>query len=134
MSQENVELIRRGFVAFNARDVEALVAVCASDCEWMPFRAQLEGISYRGHDGIRRFVEDMDQDWHAFRIEPVELHDRGARVVVVGRVIAAGRGSGVEVDSLAGFVFDVREGRICGLVSHSDPAAAMAALAPDAAG
>ena len=134
MSQENVELIRRGFVAFNARDVEALVAVCDSDCEWMPFRAQLEGIAYRGHDGIRRFVEDMDHDWHAFRIEPVELHDRGARVVVVGRVIAAGRGSGVEVDSLAGFVFDVRDGRICGLVSHSDPAAALAALAPDAAG
>jgi len=130
MSQQNVELIRRGFEAFNARDVEGLVAVCHSDCEWMPFRAQLEGIVYRGHDGIRRFVADMDQDWNAFRIDPVEFHDRGPRVVVIGRLIAAGRGSGVEVDSLAGFVFDVRDGRIALLVSHSDPAVALAAVAP----
>jgi ketosteroid isomerase-like protein len=132
MSQQNVDLVRRGFEAFNARDVEALVAACHGDAEWIPFRAQLEGIAYRGHDGIRRFVADMDQDWNAFRIDPVEFHDRGARVVVIGRVIAAGRGSGVEVDSLAGFVFDVRDGRIARLVSHSDPAAALADLTPDA--
>ena len=132
MSQENVELVRRGFEAFNARDVEGLVAACHSDAEWMPFRAQLEGIAYRGHDGIRRFVADMDEDWNAFRIDPVEFHDRGARVVVIGRVIAAGRGIGVEVNSLAGFVFDVRDGRIARLVSHSDPAVALADLTPDA--
>ena len=132
MSQQNVDLVRRGFEAFNARDVEALVGACHSDAEWMPFRAQLEGIAYRGHDGIRRFVADMDQDWNAFRIDPVEFHDRDARVVVIGRVIAAGRGSGVEVDSLAGFVFDVRDGRIARLVSHSDPAVALADLTPDA--
>ena len=134
MSQENVEAVRRGFEAFNARDVEGLVAVCESDCEWVPFRAQLEGIAYRGHDGIRRFVGDMDQDWSAFRIEPVEFHDRDPRIAVIGRVIAAGRGSGVEVDSLAGFVFDIHEGRIARLVSHSDPAAALAAVNPGAAG
>jgi hypothetical protein len=49
MSQENVELVR--FLdAFNARDINVLVSLSAEDCEWRPFRAQLEGIVYRGHE------------------------------------------------------------------------------------
>jgi ketosteroid isomerase-like protein len=131
MSQENVELVRRGFEAFNARDVEGLVALSDRDCEWFPFRAQLEGGVYRGHDGVRRFVRDMDQDWDSFRIDPVEMHDRHARVAAVGRITAAGSGSGVEIDSLAGFVFECHGGRITRLTSHSDPAVALAAVAPD---
>jgi ketosteroid isomerase-like protein len=127
MSAENVEVVRRGFEAFNSRTVEAIVDLCDPDCEWVPFRAQLEGIVYRGHAGIRQFLLDVDDDWDTFRIEPVEYHDRGERVAVIGRVKALGRGSGVDVDSLAGFVFELRAGRITRLVSHSDPADALEA-------
>jgi ketosteroid isomerase-like protein len=125
MSEENVELVRRGFEAFNARKVEDLVAICDPNCELVPFRAQLEGITYRGHEGVRRFMHDMDQDWAEFRIEPVEFHDRGDVVGMVGRVTGAGHGSGVEIDALAGFVFEVHNGLITKLVSHSDPATAL---------
>lgn len=81
---------------------------------------------------MRRFVRDMDQDWDAFRIDPVEFHDRDTRVAVIGRVAAVGRGGGVEIDSPAGFVFELHGGRITRLVSHSDPAVALAAVAPNA--
>jgi ketosteroid isomerase-like protein len=128
MSRENVEIVRQGFAAFNDRAVEELVSLSDSDCEWHPFRAQLEGIVYRGHAGIREFVRDMDEDWEAFRIDPVEFHDRDDRVAVVGHVTALGRGSGVEIDSVAGFVFEVRAGRITRLLSHSDPEVALEAV------
>jgi len=129
MSQENVETVRRSFEAFNARDVDALVDLSTPDSEWLPFRAQLEGMVYRGHEGIRRFVGDMDDDWEGFRIDPVDFHDRDERVAVVGRVTALGRGSSVEIDSRAGFVFELRDARICRLVSYSDPDAALEDLA-----
>jgi ketosteroid isomerase-like protein len=128
MSRENVELVRRSFEAFNARDVDGLVSLSDPDCEWLPFRAQLEGIVYRGHAGIRKFVGDMDEDWEAFRVDPLELHDRGERVGVVGRVRGLGRGSGVDIDSTAGFVLELREGRITRVTSHSDPEVALDAL------
>jgi ketosteroid isomerase-like protein len=128
MSQENVEVVRRSFEAFNARDVDELVSLFAEDCELLPFRAQLEGIVYRGHEGLRRFVRDMDEDWQGFRVDPVEFHDRQARVAVVGRVSALGRGSRVEVDSLAGFVFELHDGRIRHVTSHSEPGAALEAV------
>ena len=128
MSQENVEVVRRLFEAWNVRDIEGLVGLSDPDCEWSPFRAQLEGVVYRGHEGIREFVRDMDEDWEAFRIDPAEFRRRDQRVAVIGHVRALGRGTGVEVDSVAGFVFELRAGRIARLVSHSDPAVALAAV------
>src|SRR4051794_33520012 len=120
MSQENVEIVRRSFEAFNARDVDAVVSLSAEDCEWLPLRAQLEGIAYRGHEGVRQFVRDMDDDWRAFRIDPLEFHERGDRVAVIGRINALGD-SGVEISSIAGFVFELHRDRIKYITSHSNP-------------
>lgn len=128
MSEADIEIARRSFVAFNARDVDELVGLCAPDCEWLPFRAQLEGTTYRGHEGVRRFIHDIDEDWRSYRIDPAEFHERGAQVAVVGRVEAVGRGSDVMMDSLAGFVVELRAGLITRVVSHSKPEAALEAV------
>ena len=128
MSKENVEIVRRSFEAFNARDVDAMVRLSDPDCEWLPFRAQLEGVAYRGHEGVRQFVRDMDDDWKAFRVDPLEFHDRGERVAVIGRIRALGGGDSVEIDSVAGFVLELRQHRITHITSHSDPAVALEAV------
>jgi ketosteroid isomerase-like protein len=128
MSQENVEIARRSFEAFNARAIDELIRVADPDSEWLPFRAQLEGIVYRGHEGVRRFVRDIDEEWQSYRIEPLEFHDRGERVAVIGRVGALGRGGQVDIDAVAGFVLELRSGQITRVTSHSDPARALEAL------
>ena len=127
MSQANIEVVRAAYGAFNARDVDGLLRLSAEDCEWQPLRAQLEGIVYRGHQGVRQFVSDMDQDWETFRIDPLEFHDRQERVAVIGRVSALGQ-SGVAIDSVAGFVFELQRGRIKRIISHSDPEEALEAV------
>src|SRR3954466_13885569 len=109
MSQANVDVVRAAYSAFNARDVDELVSLSADDCEWVPLRAQLEGIVYRGHEGVRQFVIDMDEDWETFRIDPVQFHEGRERIAVIGQVGARGQ-SGVDVDSLAGFVFELHQG------------------------
>jgi ketosteroid isomerase-like protein len=45
MSQENVEIVRRAFDAFNRRDLAAAAAVFASDAEWVPYLAALRSRS-----------------------------------------------------------------------------------------
>jgi hypothetical protein len=50
MSQENVELTRRGYQAFNDRDLDALLAGLHDEVEAFPRLAAVEG-RYRGHDG-----------------------------------------------------------------------------------
>jgi ketosteroid isomerase-like protein len=123
VSQGNVDVVGRSFEAFNARDANELVSLSTPDCEWLPFRAQLEGIVYRGHEGIRRFVSDTDDDWEGYQVDPLEFHDRGDCVAVVGQVRAVGRGSSVDIDSIAGFVFELHSGRIRHVTSHSNPEA-----------
>lgn len=125
MSQDNVETVRQAHDAFNRRDVERLVSLSDPDCVWLPFRAQLEGSSYRGHEGVRRFVADMDDDWEAFRIEPLGFRETGDQVVAIGRVTGRGSGSGVDIDFQGGFVFGVRDGRITHITSYSEPRAAL---------
>ena len=131
MSQANVEVVRQAFDAFNERDVERLVSLSDPDCAWLPFRAQLEGITYRGHDGVRRFVADMDEDWTEFRVEPREFREAGDQVVAIGRVTGRGSGTGVDIESDGGFVFGVRGGRITHIKSYSDPRAALESVGLD---
>jgi ketosteroid isomerase-like protein len=127
MSEQKLEVARRGLEAFNRRDVEALVNGFDTDCEWVSFRAQLEGGVYRGHDGVRRFVRDMDEDWSEFRIELEELSEVGERVLLIGSARAESRGSGLRVNNRVGFVFDFREGKIHRLVAYGDPDSARSA-------
>jgi ketosteroid isomerase-like protein len=126
MPATGVETVARSFEAFNARDVERLLSCTHPECEWFPFRAQLEGASYQGHAGVRRFLRDMDEDWSAFTIEPVELSRRGDLVVASGHVAGTGRGSGVNIDFVGGFLFELRDELIVRVQSYNEPAEAQA--------
>jgi len=65
---------------------------------------------YRGHEGFRRWLEDWSSAWSEFSMEPEEFIDTGERVVVVIRMRATGRGSGVQVERQDAIVFEVRNG------------------------
>jgi ketosteroid isomerase-like protein len=128
MSQENVEVVRRVIAAFNARAVDDLVRMFDPECEFVPFRAQLEGGVYRGHEGMRVFARDMEDDWETYLIEPRDFRDREDRVGVVGQITAVAPGPRVNIETTVGFVFDLRGGLVLRVVSHSDPQAALDAV------
>jgi ketosteroid isomerase-like protein len=119
------EVARRAIDAFSRGDAEELVRLCHPEFEWLPFRAQLEGHVYRGPEGIRRCIRDLQEDWSEIAIDPVEVHEAGESVAVVGQVHGRGRASGVELDALAGFTVEFSEGLPFRLTSHSDPQAAL---------
>jgi len=54
------EVVARAFVdAFNRRDADALIAVSDPDIEWQPSVLVGSRRTYRGHEGLRRWVEDL---------------------------------------------------------------------------
>jgi ketosteroid isomerase-like protein len=116
-----VDTVARMFDAYNERDVERILALTHPDCELVPFRAQLEGTSYRGHEGVRRFVRDMEDDWQALMIEPAEMVAHGDVVVVTGQVKGTGRTSGVAIDFVAGVVVELRDELVFRIRSYNDP-------------
>jgi hypothetical protein len=63
MSQENVEIVRRGWEARMRGDVDAVFAVFDPAVEWdtTKYEGWPEDSVYRGHDGVRKFLEDWTQ-------------------------------------------------------------------------
>jgi ketosteroid isomerase-like protein len=102
MSRENVEVARRLHDAFNARDVEALIALVRPDAEWVPIMAKLEGSVYRGHGEMRRWMAEIDAHWEEFRTLPEEFRDLGDRVLSLGTWQARSRTGGVALDGQPG--------------------------------
>jgi ketosteroid isomerase-like protein len=53
---------------------------------------------YRGFAGVQRWLEDWNDAWAEWNIEPEEFIDAKDCVVVVVRMHAKGMGSGLELD------------------------------------
>jgi hypothetical protein len=51
---------------------------------------RIEGTTYRGHDGLRRYEEDRDEAWEELRFEADEFIEAGDHVVIAG--LLTGRG------------------------------------------
>ena len=113
--------------AWNRGDHEAWLALWDEEVEFYPLRAQLEGESYRGHDGLQRFLAEMTEDFEAVRFEIKETRDAGEQSVGIGRFRARGRASGVDINVPLGVVQRVRRGKIIYLRFYSEPAEALEA-------
>jgi ketosteroid isomerase-like protein len=114
--------------AITNRDREAALAVCHPDIE---FRSMLgiDGRSYRGHDGIREYFDDIDSafsEW-SIEVEQVVEGDDG-RVAIVMTMHARGQGSGAELAGRTGHVWTLRDGRLARNQLFREADAALEAL------
>jgi ketosteroid isomerase-like protein len=127
MSQENVEIGLAAVAAWSRGDREAFIALWDEEAEFYPLRAQLEGGSYQGHDGLERFLREMAEDFDNVRFEIDETRDAGEQVVGIGRFRARGRSSGVDLNVPLGVFMRVRRGKIAYTRLFSEPAEALEA-------
>ena len=131
MSELDVDVVRRMFTAFAERDLDAMLPTMDEDVEFLPVTANLTtgGVPYRGHDGIARYLEDVEEVWPQLRIYPEDISERGDCIVVIGRVRA--RGGGMIIDQPTGWVFNMRDGRILRGRVYGTPGEALEATARD---
>jgi ketosteroid isomerase-like protein len=76
---------------------------------------------------MREYFADVERLWDELVLSPAEFDDRGSETLVTGRVWA--RGSGRIVDSSAGWIWRVRDGRV--VYIRVFPSAARAEAAAD---
>lgn len=109
---ENADIVRRAFDAFARRDLTALMALTDPAIEFRaPTGRMAAGAEpYRGHDGLRAYLADVERLWRELRSEPDEYDEVGELVVCAGRVYAWGVGR--VVDAPAGWVWRLRDGLI----------------------
>ena len=128
MSQENVEIVRRVFDAFNRRDTASFLELLDPDVEWVPILAVLEGRVYRGHEEVRVWIKELATDWEFFEVDYEELRDFGGRVLVSGHWHARGRASGVEVENPGTYLYEIKGGKVVSMRTFTDRAEALEAV------
>jgi ketosteroid isomerase-like protein len=107
----NVELMRRIYEAMNARDAEALVALCDPSVEVHSVFSAVGGAIYHGHDGVRRWQGDLGESWGGeFRVEIEAYFDLGEQTVVFAVLHGRGGQSGAKVAMPATGVARWRDG------------------------
>lgn len=127
MSEQNVEIARRGIQAFNGSEVEAFIALTTPDFAWSPSMVAIEGEIFRGSAGIRRYFASLSSAWEEFVIRPERFRDLPDLVIMLGRLRGCGKTSGVPVDASLGMVFDFRDGKIARIRGYLDHGAALQA-------
>jgi ketosteroid isomerase-like protein len=118
--------MRRWVEAFNARDIEALIALCDPDIEFHSAFAAVGGAIYHGHDGLRKWHRDLQDVWGpAIHTEPEAFFDLSGRMLTFYIYRARGQHSGAEVARPAAAVSTWRDGLMTYLKVYLDKAEAL---------
>ncbi|MEK6250988.1 MAG: nuclear transport factor 2 family protein [Actinomycetota bacterium] len=112
MSQENVELVHRITAAINRHDIDAVLALTDPDVEFIPRLTEVDGGgSYRGHDGVRSWWENLFGVWPDFKSEVKEVRDLGDVTVAQVRMSGQGIASQVATDQTSWVVNEWRSSK-----------------------
>ena len=124
-----VEQARAAYDAWGARDLNAFVSVFSEDVQLRPFLGRgLGSTTYRGHEGLRRWYEEANEEWDELLIEPLEFQEQGDHLMIVLRAIARGRGSQVPVEAEIVHLAEYRDGKFTRLDGFGDREQALEAL------
>jgi ketosteroid isomerase-like protein len=112
MSQENVELARRAYLAANTDDLQAFLSVMHPEVEF-----QSSGVypdirtDYRGLEGATSYWKAVRTVWQDFSVELERVEDLGDRVLVLLLQHVQGR-EGVTAEHTWGHVFTFSDGLV----------------------
>jgi len=131
MSQENVEAFKRGLEAGNRGDVEGLLEELDPEVEWhSALHAMLGGEQtvFRGHDGVREMMRDLNEAFGEIHIEISEIRDLEDRLVAIGLNRTRGKESGAEIETPFALVTQVKNGKTILVRGYLDPRKALEAV------
>jgi ketosteroid isomerase-like protein len=113
VSEENVESHRRLIEAYNARDTKTVIALCDPQIEVHSVFAAPGGADYHGHDGVRKWLQDLEETWgDEFRVQPEAFFDLGENALMFSVLHGRGQQTGVDVSMQNAQVVRLRDGLI----------------------
>jgi ketosteroid isomerase-like protein len=111
MSDGDVHAVRRFYAAWTAGDLQSMLAEVDPDVEAQPILGLLyERPSYRGHSGISRWFEEVQDLWDAFEANIEATYEVDGAVVCLVQLVATSGGR--ESDARIAVICHLRDGRI----------------------
>jgi ketosteroid isomerase-like protein len=127
MSQENVEIIRRGIDAWNRGDIDEWLTGFAPEVEWHTTgRFADEGV-YRRRAGLERFWSELREDLEELSVSASDIRAIGDKVFLGAMTRGRGKRSKADVEQLGWLVMTFRDGLVVRVETYADPTQALEA-------
>jgi ketosteroid isomerase-like protein len=109
---EHADTVQRAYEAFKAQDADALIEISDPEIEFGGSAAAPDHL-YRGHDGIRKYMDDIDGAFgHEWDAELERVADAGQdKVLLVARIFGPGKG-GLPLDLHLAHIWELRGGKL----------------------
>ncbi|HEX3692188.1 MAG TPA: nuclear transport factor 2 family protein [Solirubrobacteraceae bacterium] len=127
--QAKEQVVMRLFEAFSERRLEDALSLLSEDIVFQPMTAQVtqEGAPYVGHEGMRRYLADVESQWDQLELRPTQIKAAGHAVVAMGLVSGRGRLGSFE-DAPTTWMFKFRGEQVASAQIFSDPSYVLEAL------
>jgi ketosteroid isomerase-like protein len=109
MSQENVELVRRSYQAFQRGDLDAAMERLAPNFVLID-PTRVDATEHYGRAGVDKWLAEWSSIWDDWRVVADRFVDAEPDVVMLGRQWGRGKGSGIEVEQPFGQVWTLQDG------------------------
>jgi ketosteroid isomerase-like protein len=112
MSQENVEIVRRMYDAWNRRDEDEMLALTDPEAEYVNSPTAIEPGTRRGANellAVTRMQWDFIRDG---RIEIDRIYDRGEEVIALGRLSRLMPEGDMRIEDQSLASWTIRDGKI----------------------
>ena len=123
------QTVVRLFEAFSQRRIQDSLPLLTEDVVFVPMTAQVTraGEPYRGHEGIRSYIADVEEHWDELVLRPTQIKAAGNAVVALGLV--SGRGAGGEfADAPTTWMFKFHGDRVAKIQVFSERSHVIEAL------
>lgn len=112
MASRNVEIVERGFAAFNEGGVDGILPYIHPNFEaTTPPELASEPDTYRGHEGVRRWFDSFDEVMEEIRWDARGFREVDGRVLVEFTLRARGKTTGLDFGQDAVMVWELRDGQ-----------------------
>lgn len=124
-----MEIVQQAYALFERQDIEGILGLVAEDFELRLPDIYPDGPeTFRGRDGMRRWLTMVQDIWDEWHFEVERLVDADEYVLALVRIVAAGSASGVPVQREVGHVWSVRGGTPSTATVYLDRAEAFRAV------
>jgi ketosteroid isomerase-like protein len=127
MSQENVEIVRRGYERFNAGDIQGFLDLCDRGFEFHALQEFPGSDVFVGHDAVHGWWAQVYDAFDDLRFDADEFIDTGDQVVVPTTGTGRGTSSGASVEMHFSNVWTLSDRKLISCISYDHHAEALEA-------
>jgi hypothetical protein len=112
MSSANVELVQKVLGAYLTGDEGTLRSMIPPEGEIYGAPGIINAGTYHGFEGFQQWVRQWEEAWDEINYEPGEMIEvSDSFVVVPAHIVGTGAGSGLEIDSVFGWMYEFQDGK-----------------------